>query len=93
MIVDNAVYVGSSNLDVRSLQLNYELMIRFAGGGVVAGARGIFEDILKHCRRITADEWRRSHTFWQRLKRRWAYFLLNRVDPYIARWQWRALSK
>jgi cardiolipin synthase A/B len=93
IIVDDAVYVGSSNLDVRSLQLNYELMIRFADAGVSAGAQGVFEDIVKHCRRVTAEEWSGSHTFWQRLKRRWAYFLLNRVDPYIARWQWRALSK
>jgi cardiolipin synthase len=93
IIVNGVVYVGSSNLDVRSLQLNYELMIRFADAGVVAGAREIFDDMLKNCRRITAEEWRRSHTFWQRLKRRWAYFLLNRVDPYIARWQWRSLPK
>ena len=93
MIVDAAAYLGSSNLDVRSLQLNYEVMIRFTDGAVVAGARGIFEEILKHCRHITAEEWRQSRTFWQRLKRRWAYFLLNQVDPYIARRQWRALPK
>ena len=39
-MVDDAVYTGSSNLDTRSLQINYELMIRFDGwrnGG--AGAR------------------------------------------------------
>jgi cardiolipin synthase len=93
IVVDGAVYVGSSNLDVRSLQLNYELMIRFTDAKVVAGAREIFDDMLKYCRRITAEEWRQSLTFWQRLKRRWAYFLLNRVDPYIARWQWRSLPK
>lgn len=93
IVVDDIVYVGSSNLDVRSLQLNYELMIRFADAGVAAGAREIFDDILKNCRRITAEDWRRSRTFWQRLKQRWAYFLLNRVDPYIARRQWRALPK
>jgi cardiolipin synthase A/B len=93
IIVDDIVYTGSSNLDVRSLRINYELMIRFADTGVTGKAREIFDDIKKHCRRITAEDWRRSRTFWQRLKQHWAYFLLNRVDPYIARRQWRALPK
>ncbi|HTY88144.1 MAG TPA: phosphatidylserine/phosphatidylglycerophosphate/cardiolipin synthase family protein [Candidatus Acidoferrum sp.] len=93
VLVDEQIYAGSSNLDVRSLRLNYELMIRFTQTGVVAGARGIFDDLLKNCRRVTAADWRRSHSFWQRLKRRWAYFLLSRVDPYIARRQWRTLPK
>jgi len=93
IIVGDVVYTGSSNLDVRSLRINYELMIRFADAGVAAGARGIFDDIQKNCRRITAEDWRRSRTFWQRLKWRWAFFLLNRLDPYVARRQWRALPK
>ncbi|HLX94200.1 MAG TPA: phospholipase D-like domain-containing protein [Verrucomicrobiae bacterium] len=90
-IVDDAVYTGSSNLDTRSLQINYELMIRFADQKIAEPARGIFADTLKHCRRVTREEWRQSRTFWQRLKQRWAYFLLNRVDPYVARRQWRRL--
>jgi len=92
IIVDDIVYTGSSNLDVRSLQINYELMIRFADAGVVGEAGEIFNEVMKHCRRVTVEDWRRSRTFWQRLKQRWAYFLLNRVDPYVARWQWRALQ-
>jgi cardiolipin synthase len=90
-IVDNAVYTGSSNLDTRSLRINYELMLRFEDATLVASARGMVNDILKHCRRVTMEDWRRSHTFWQRLKQRWAYFLLNRIDPYLARRQWRDL--
>lgn len=92
IIVDGIVYTGSSNLDVRSLRINYELMIRFAGAGMTEQARDIFDDFLKNCRQVTAEDWSRSRTFWQRLKQRWAYFLLNRVDPYIARWQWRSLQ-
>jgi cardiolipin synthase A/B len=90
-IVDKAVYAGSSNLDVRSLRINYDLMIRFEDAALAGQAREIFADILKNCRRITIEDWRRSRTLWQRLKQRWAYFLLNRIDPYVARWQWRGL--
>ena len=93
IIVDDIVYTGSSNLDVRSLQINYELMIRSTDAGVTGKAREIFDDVRKNCRQITAEDWRRSGTFWRRLKHRWAYFLLNRVDPYVARWQWRSLPK
>ncbi len=91
LVVDHVVYTGSSNLDARSLRINYELMLRFEDATLAAQAREIFEDILKHCRRVAPDQWRRSNTFWQRLKQRWAYFLLNRIDPYLARRQWRDL--
>jgi cardiolipin synthase len=90
-IVDNAVYVGSANLDPRSLSINYELMIRFENPQMVAEARVIFGEVLQHCRRIEPAAWRCSRTLWQRLKQRWAYFLLARIDPYIARQQWRSL--
>jgi cardiolipin synthase len=91
IVVDGIVYLGSANLDTRSLRINYELMIRFEDAALAAQARDIFGGVLKNCRRITIEDWRRSHTFWQRLKQRWAYFLLNRIDPYLARRQWRDL--
>ena len=91
IVVDDIVYLGSANLDTRSLRINYELMIRFEDAALAAQAREVFDGVLKNCRRVTIEEWRRSHTFWQRLKRRWAYFLLNRIDPYLARRQWRDL--
>ena len=31
--------------------------------------------------------------YWRKLKQRWAYFLLNHLDPYLARRQWRGLPK
>lgn len=92
-VVDDFVYAGSSNLDTRSLQINYELMIRFEGGDMARQARDIFAKTLEHCRRVTWEEWRLSRTVWQKLKQRWAYFLLDRIDPYVARWQWRGLPK
>jgi cardiolipin synthase A/B len=91
IIVDDVVYVGSSNLDQHSLWINYELMIRFQSGEMAAEARGIFGDYLKQSREVELAAWRRSRTIWGRLKRRLAYYLLVRIDPYLARRQWRAL--
>lgn len=90
-VLDQVVYVGSANLDPRSLSINYELMIRFEHPQLAEEARAIFEETLQHCRRIDPAAWLRSRSLWQRLKQRWAYFLLARIDPYIARQQWRSL--
>jgi len=93
IIVDDIVYVGSANLDPRSLHINYELMLRLANPALAAEARQIFAARLAHARRITAGEWRESQTLWRRLKQRWARFLLTKIDPWLARRQWRALPK
>ena len=89
-VVDDVVYVGSSNLDPRSLRINYELMLRFENVRMAAEAREIFGASLLNCGVVAVDAWR-SRSFWTRFKQRWAHFLLARIDPYIARWQWRAL--
>jgi len=84
-IVDEQVYVGSSNLDARSLNINYELLVRINDRRVVEEAREIFGQVLAHSRRVELKTWRRSRTFWTKLMEQWAYFLLARVDPWWAR--------
>jgi len=91
LILDEAVYVGSANLDPRSLSINYELMVRFANPQMAGEARALFAETLKRSRQIDLETWKRSRGFWTRLKERWAYFLLVRVDPHVARRQWRSL--
>jgi cardiolipin synthase len=91
IIAGDIVYVGSANLDPRSLDINYELMIRFDQKAMADEARAIFAGRLAHCRQITPEEWSQSRTIWRRLKQRWAYWLLVRIDPYVARQQWQAL--
>lgn len=92
VLTDDIAYVGSSNLDVRSLNLNYELMLRFADKTIAGEARDIFEAALKHSRRIDPATWRTSQTLWQRTKNHWAHFLLARIDPFIALRQFRTMN-
>lgn len=91
IIIDDIVYVGSANLDQRSLHINYELMIRFQNPVFAGQARALFQNVRGNCRPITSEAWRQGRTLWGRIKRRWAYLLLVRIDPYLARWQWRGL--
>lgn len=83
-------YVGSANLDIRSLRLNYELVIRFHDKAIAAGAAEIFKKILANSRRIEPEAWRQTQGWWQRWKYRWANFLLTRVDPFVALREFRA---
>lgn len=90
-VLDDAVYVGSANLDQRSLNLNYELMVRFQDAALAERAREIFAGARAHSTRITLESWRGCRSFWLRLKQRWAYWTLVRLDPYIVERQWRSL--
>jgi cardiolipin synthase len=90
-IVDDVVYAGSANLDQRSLNINYELMVRFESQAMAARAGEVFASTLEHCRQINLEQWTRERSLWQRLRQRWAYLLLVRIDPYLALRQWRTL--
>lgn len=90
-IVDDVVYAGSCNLDARSLHLNYELLVRMTEPKVVEEARKIFAGDLPQCERMDLARWKKTRNFWDRIKGRWAHFILARLDPYFSRKQWRLL--
>jgi cardiolipin synthase len=92
ILADTITYAGSSNLDIRSLNLNYEIMVRLTDPAAAAGANHLFTEALQHARKIELAEWRKSQTFWQRTQNHWAHFLLARVDPWIVLHQFRALG-
>jgi cardiolipin synthase len=90
LLLDQVVYVGSSNLDVRSFRINYELMLRLTEPDVVREAIDVFESHLRHSRRISRRDWRKARSFWAKLKERAALFVFTRIDPLIARKQLRS---
>ena len=85
LLVDDIVYTGSSNLDPRSLHLNHELMVRVTDARFRAEAEAIWADLFHHSRRIPAAGWRGSRTWMQKLRERWSFFLLYRLDPWLTR--------
>jgi cardiolipin synthase len=84
-VIDDEVFVGSANLDTRSLWINYELVLNLKDALLASQGRQIFEEDLKHSKRIEPATWKKSRTFLGKLKEGWAYFILARVDPYMAR--------
>jgi cardiolipin synthase A/B len=87
-IVDDAVFVGSSNLDARSLTINYEVMVRIEDRALAASGRALIAAARQHARPVSR---RRRVGFLQRLREWWARFLLTRVDIWLARRQLRRL--
>lgn len=90
ILVDRIVYVGSANLDTRSLKINYELLVRIPDGHTAEGGRALFQERLQQCRRVTLQEWKASTGWWTRFKQKIAYYILVRLDLYFAKKQLRA---
>ncbi len=85
VIVDDAVYFGSSNFDYRSFYLNLEVMLRIHDPGFASQMRGYFERELKDCRPITPRLYRRRATLWRRIKWALSHYLVNIMDYTVTR--------
>ena len=90
-LIDEHVYVGSSNLDKRSLGINYELLVREGDPQTVSIGKQIFSECLARSKQITWDEWKRSRSLWTRITQKIAYLFLVHLDPFIARQQLKML--
>jgi cardiolipin synthase len=91
-LVDGAVFAGSSNLDARSLGINYELMVRLLDAALAEQGRKIFEADWARARVIDAEQWARGRSWLTRWREGVALFLLTRFDLWFARRQLRRLS-
>ena len=84
-IVDDAVHIGSSNFDFRSLYINLEIMLRIEDAGFAEQMRGYFERELKDCERITPALHKRRSTLLHRLRWALSYFLVTTMDYTVTR--------
>jgi cardiolipin synthase len=85
VIVDDAVYIGSSNFDYRSFYLNLEVMLRIHDSAFASAMRSYFEREIADCRAITPRLYRRRARLWRRVKWALAHFLVNIMDYTVTR--------
>jgi cardiolipin synthase len=83
-VTDDTVIAGSANLDIRSGRINYELVAVVADPALAARARADFEDDLAGSVRISLEDWKKRPLI-QKLKERFSFCLLARLDVFIAR--------
>ena len=93
VIINHTVYVGSANLDARSLNINHELMIRIADRETADKAQAIFKEDLTRCQRIDPGKWQTARNLLTRIMERAAYFLMVRIDPHITSLRLRARAQ
>ena len=85
IVMDDIVFVGSSNLDPRSLRINFEVMLRIEDAALAATARQQFEaDLAQRAIPITREALQQGRSWWERLKQRLAYWVFARLDPEVA---------
>ena len=92
VIMDDVVHVGSCNLDRRSLHINYELLLRFDWPELAADARQWYRQAQAHALPVNRRRWKATRSAWRQLRSRFAYWLLTRIDPYLARRGFRSMS-
>jgi cardiolipin synthase len=85
VVVDDVVYIGSSNFDYRSFYLNLEVMLRIHDAGFASAMRGYFERELADCRAITPRLYKRRAKLWRRVKWALSHFLVNIMDYTVTR--------
>lgn len=85
IIIDDIVYIGSANLDMRSLYINLEVMLRIEDAEFAAKMRNLFEQDLAQSREIDLATHARAATWFNRLRWRCAYFIIAGLDLFVAR--------
>jgi cardiolipin synthase len=92
LVLDDVVYIGSCNLDIRSLHINYELLLRLRWPELAADARALVKHDLAHSIALDAVAWRNGRSWWDRIRSQAAYWALARLDTLIAQRQLRGLG-
>lgn len=79
-LLDDTVYIGSANYDVRSLFLNLELMLRIEDATFAAHVRAYVDGEVAASERITPELHRARSGPWTRLKQAAAFFVMTTLD-------------
>lgn len=85
MVIDDVTYIGSANLDMRSLFLNLEIMLRIEDAGLAEHMRRHIEHHRAASKRIDLDDHRKKATLFNRVRWNLAWFLVSVVDYTVTR--------
>lgn len=84
-IVDDAVHIGSSNFDFRSLYLNLEIMLRIEDEDFANQMRAYVDGEIADSVEITPQLHKKRATPWRRLKWAASYMLTTTMDYTVTR--------
>jgi cardiolipin synthase A/B len=85
MAIDDVVYIGSANLDIRSMFINMEIMLRVKDAALATYVRELIDGLIAQSEEQTRILLKQRDSLWSRVKAALAYFLVNSVDYTIGR--------
>jgi cardiolipin synthase len=85
IVLDDTVYMGSANFDMRSLYLNLEIVVAIEDKALADRMRGFVAAHLPASLEVTPEVYRRWATPWNRLRWRASWFLVSVVDYTVSR--------
>lgn len=85
LVIDDAVYIGSANFDMRSLFLNLELMLRIEDRGFAARVRALVDSEATQSRAIDLATYRAGRSLPTLVKQWISYLLVGVLDYTVTR--------
>lgn len=85
IVIDDAVYLGSANFDMRSLYINLELMLRIEDAGLAERMREFIAGHQSASQAVTLAYHKRQATVWNRIRWVASWFLVAVVDYTVSR--------
>src|SRR3546814_737436 len=85
IVIDDIVYIGSANFDMRSLFINLELMLRIEDAGFAAQMREFVTRETANCQEITSALHRERTGVLARFLGRISYVLVGALDYTVTR--------
>lgn len=84
-VIDDIVYVGSANYDIRSLFLNLEMMLRIEDAAFAAHIRRYVDGEVADSERIELATYNARTGWWTRVKQAAAFFVMTVFDYRVTR--------
>ena len=85
LIIDDIVYFGSANFDMRSLYLNLELMFRIEDAALARQMREYIDQHIAASETITQEAHKRRATWWNRLRWNAGWLMVSLLDYTVSR--------
>jgi len=85
LVLDDAVYMGSANFDMRSLYLNLEIVLRIEDAALAETMREFIQRHLAASVEVTPEEHAKRATLWTRTKWWASWFLVGVLDYTVTR--------
>lgn len=85
LVINDASYIGSSNLDVRSLFINIEIMVRINDATLAAHLRSLNDNMALQSEKQTHDLHSNRAGWLNRLRWSLSYFVVNTMDYSVGR--------